>query len=152
MAKAYLRAIELLGVSISLDKTITAVGRAEFAKSLFLYGKELKLISFSLLEYKWDSIVSDSLSLLSCLSRMKIRIRISDLLRIYPAEEQRKLLAVFLSPKNPYRHVIEGIPSFYPDGGWALEAWLHAANVKRMDSVKDVQSLETLMHEDPTNL
>lgn len=152
VAKVYLRALELLGVSISLDKSIVAVGRAEFAKSLFLYGKELKPISFSLLKYKWDSVVSDSLSLLSCLSRMKVRLRISDLLCIYPAEEQRKLLAIFLSPRNPYRHVLEGIPTFYPDDGWALEAWLRAGDIRAMDSVKDVHALHMLMLEDPTNL
>lgn len=56
VARVYLSRLQLLGVEVSSHKSFAEVGLAEFAKSYYHYGKDLKPISPDLLLFRRDTV------------------------------------------------------------------------------------------------
>lgn len=100
-AKTYLDLIDCLGIDYSPDKTYLSTGRAEFAKSLFILGEDYTPFPTALLEFKFNTIVSNVLGIMSDLKRMNIRTTAQVLLGVFPRRWRNLALLTLLSPSSP---------------------------------------------------
>lgn len=148
VAKTYVKIIDLLGVDISMHKSVTGIGVAEFAKSLFRNGDNLKPIGLAQFKYSWDEVVSSALSLVSDLREHCIRVDLDHILNIYPVKERLKLTNALISPLNPVRSWVGGIPPSSFDGQ-ILATWLFVREINALDNRKMYQAWVDLKDEDP---
>jgi len=84
VAKSYKEIIACLGMPYSPNKSFEAVGRAEFAKSLFRHGENLKPFPLALLQYRTNTVYTDAQALIKELSIRRLSIDFSDFLRLVP--------------------------------------------------------------------
>jgi len=101
VAKVYLHLISCLGMEYSVDKTYISKGVAEFAKSLFCQGEELTPFPLALLRFSNNTLVSNTLAILTECKRRKIRLRSSTLVGLYPKRWRKTVLLAALSPTSP---------------------------------------------------
>jgi hypothetical protein len=84
VAQTYKELISCLGMPYSPNKSFEAVGLAEFAKSLFRHGKDLKPFPLALLVFRKNTVCSDAQALLKELSLRGFSIELSDFLLLFP--------------------------------------------------------------------
>lgn len=75
-----------------------------------------------------------------------------EFLGIYPAEKRKGIQRILLSPLNPTRSVLTGIPPVHPDRGWALEAWLLSEKIKSLEKGNLLEKMRTFCEQDPSYL
>lgn len=101
VAEVYLDLISCLGMEYNPDKTYISRGVAEFAKSLFCQGVELTPIPLALLRFNKNTIVSNTLAIISELKRRNLPLRASTLVGLYPKRWCNLVLLAALSPSSP---------------------------------------------------
>eukprot|EP01083_Nonionella_stella_P032589 89203_1 len=102
VSEAYLKIISALGVEVSLEKSFISDSRAEFAKSLFRYGKDLTPFPVAELNFTNKTVSNNTLSILSWLKFRKLKLTLSLLTGLFPAGKWRKMaLLTTLSPVSP---------------------------------------------------
>lgn len=84
VAETYKVLIASLGMPYSPSKSFEAVGLAEFAKSLFRHGEDLKPFPLALLIFRKNTMCTDAQALVRELSHRGFSIDFPDLLRLYP--------------------------------------------------------------------
>jgi len=84
VAETYKEIIASLGMPYSPNKSFEAVGVAEFAKSLFFHGEDLKPFPLALLSFRKNTMCTDAQALLKELSTRGYSIDISDFLELWP--------------------------------------------------------------------
>lgn len=151
VAQVYLQMLDHLGVKTSSSKSVIAVGVAEFAKSFFCYGKNLKPLSLTHWTYAWDSVVSDSIALVSELRERNIRASLRLVLSIYPAKETFKITNALLSPLRDFSSYF-GLPKSEFDVKGLLERYLWGDRVSIPDVRKDIKDIKTIIPQDPTHI
>jgi len=100
VAESYKELIGVLGMPFSPSKSFEAVGVAEFAKSLFRHGEDLKPFPLALLQYRKNTMCTDAQALLKELSFRGYSIDISDLLRLYPKRWRLLITSAVLLPSS----------------------------------------------------
>jgi hypothetical protein len=84
VAETYKELIACLGMPYSPSKSFEAVGLAEFAKSLFRHGEDLKPFPIALLQFRKNTMCTDAQALIKELSLRGFSIDFSDFLRLFP--------------------------------------------------------------------
>lgn len=84
VAENYKEIIACLGMPYSPSKSFEAVGLAEFAKSLFHHGKDLKPFPLALLVFRKNTMCTDAQALLKEISLRGFSIDFSDFLQLFP--------------------------------------------------------------------
>jgi hypothetical protein len=84
VAETYKDLIASLGMPWNPSKSFEGVRVAEFAKSLFRDGKNLKPFPLPLLLFRKNTMLTDSQALLKEISERRFSIDISQFLRLYP--------------------------------------------------------------------
>jgi len=84
VAENYKEIITCLGMPFSPSKSFEAAGTAEFAKSLFRNGKNLKPFPLALLTFRKNTLCTDAQALIKELSERNFSIDFTDFLGIYP--------------------------------------------------------------------
>jgi hypothetical protein len=101
VAKAYKDIIAFFGMPWSPSKSFECVGRAEFAKSLFRHGEDLKPFPLSILLYRNDTCITDVCALVTELSNRRFRLKFADLVDLYVDRRWRKMVTcAALSPSS----------------------------------------------------
>jgi len=100
-ADEYLLLISYLGMDYSEEKTYIAKGVAEFAKSLFCHGEELTPFPLALLKFNNNTIVSNTLAIITECKRRKFPLTASSLTVNFPLRWRNLVLLAALSPKSP---------------------------------------------------
>jgi hypothetical protein len=83
VAENYKELIASLGMPFSPSKSFEAVGLAEFAKSLFYHGEDLKPFPLALLQFRKNTMCTDAQALVKELSHRGFSIDFPDLLLLF---------------------------------------------------------------------
>jgi len=84
VAETYKELIASLGMPYSPSKSFEAVGLAEFAKSLFRHGEDLKPFPLALLQFRKNTMLTDAQALVKEISQRGFSIDISEFLLLLP--------------------------------------------------------------------
>lgn len=84
VAENYKEVIKSLGIDYSPSKSFEACGVAEFAKSLFFHGEDLKPFPLALLAFRKNTMCTDAQALIKELSLRGYSIDFSDFISLYP--------------------------------------------------------------------
>jgi hypothetical protein len=101
VAEIYLVLISALGVDISLEKSIFKRGSAEFAKSLFLRGRDLTPFPLGSLRFSENTVLSNVQVLLTECSKRHLRTTLSTIVGITPTRWRTLASYTALSPLSP---------------------------------------------------
>jgi hypothetical protein len=101
VAGEYLKFISYLGMDYSPEKTYISEGVAEFAKSLYCQGEDLTPFPLALLVFNKNTIVSNTLAIISECKRRKLPLTSRQLLRLSPKRWRNLVLLASLSPSSP---------------------------------------------------
>jgi len=101
VADEYLRLIDCLGMKYSPEKTYITYGAAEFAKSLFRLGEDLTPFPLALLVFNKNTVVSNTLAIISECKRINLSLTAQILTGIFPKRWRNLVLLAALSPKSP---------------------------------------------------
>lgn len=151
VAETYLDIIASLGMPYSPDKSIMGVGLAEFAKSLFRHGEDLKPFPLALLSFRVNTYMSDTIALVGELSKRKFRLDFGRLMQLYANSRIRRLatLAVLspLSVKTCFNDQLHG----YEVGNNIFESIVTAKRVRMFSEAEKVfEYTHAFVVNDPT--
>jgi len=138
VAENYKELISFFGMDWSPSKSFESVGLAEFAKSLFRHGEDLKPFPLALLVYRNNTFVSDVLALVKELSERKLRISFADLLGLWkePRSQRLATLAV-LSPSSDRRCLPEVYRPHW-DNYSTFESLLLRKRIEHFEDIKNI--------------
>merc|ERR1712127_1101076 len=85
----------------SQEKTYISKGVAEFAKSLFCRGEDISPFPLALLRFNKNTIVSNTLAVISQCKRIGIPLTASSLIGVFPKRWRNLVLLAALSPTSP---------------------------------------------------
>lgn len=100
VAEIYKDLISSLGMPWSPSKSFEGVGVAEFAKSLFRDGKNLKPFPLLLFLFRKNTMLTDAQALLKEISERRFSIDISQFLSVYPKRWRSLITSAVLSPSS----------------------------------------------------
>jgi hypothetical protein len=101
VAGEYLKLISYLGMEFSEEKTYISIGVAEFAKSLFCHGEELTPFPLALLRFNNNTVVSNTLAIITECKRRNFPLTAASLLGTFPKRWRNLVLLAALSPSSP---------------------------------------------------
>lgn len=101
VAGEYLELIACLGMQYSPEKTYIAKGVAEFAKSLFCLGKDLTPFPLALLRFNRNTVVSNTLAIVTECKKRNLLLTSATLTGIHPKRWRNLVLLAALSPSSP---------------------------------------------------
>jgi hypothetical protein len=136
VAGEYLAIISHLGMEYSKEKTYITVGAAEFAKSLFCLGEELTPFPLALLRFNKNTIVSNTLAIITECKRRNFTLTSAILVGIFPSRWRNLVLLASLSPSSP-RSGLDLQPR--PDQ-WIFLQFINLQKIKyfsRLNTVRD---------------
>jgi len=146
VADTYLFLISCLGMEFSPDKTYISEGVAEFAKSLFCHGEDLTPFPLALLKFNKDTLVSNTLAILTHCKRCKIPLRSSTLLGLFPHRWRKTVLLAALSPTSP-RFALDLLPR---ENQWIFLQYLLLKKIEYFSRFRTVDSsTHAFMRADP---
>lgn len=136
VADIYLDLISCLGMEYSKDKTYISKGVAEFAKSLFCHGKELTPFPLALLRFNKNTVVSNTLAIVTECKRINLSLTASTLQGLFPKRWRNLVLLASLSPSSPKG----GLDLHSRSDFWTFHQYLFAAKIRyfsRLATVRD---------------
>jgi len=101
VAKSYLQLISALGVDYSVEKSFFSIGLAEFAKSLFLRGRDLTPFPLGALNFEKNALLSNIQVILTECSKRNLRTTLSTIEGISPSRWRGLVRLTALSPLSP---------------------------------------------------
>jgi hypothetical protein len=135
VAESYLELIDCLGMKFSPDKTYISYGVAEFAKSLFRYGEDLTPFPIALLVFNKNTIVSNTLAIITECVRIGLPIASSDILGLFPSRWRNLVLLAMLSPSSP-KSTLDLQPR---EDHWIFLQFVYCKKIKYFSRLKTVR-------------
>jgi hypothetical protein len=136
VAGEYLNLIDCLGMKFSPEKTYISVGVAEFAKSLYCHGEDLTPFPIALLGFNKNTIVSNTLAIISECKRINLPLTAQTLMGLYPLRWRNLVLLASLSPSSPQY----GLDLLSRSDQWVFLQFIFAQKIKyfaRLNTVRD---------------
>lgn len=151
VAENYKEIISSLGMPYSPSKSFESVGRAEFAKSLFRNGKDLKPFPLALLQFRKNTVYTDAQALLKELSLRSFSIDIPDLLVLYPKRFRVLITSAVLAPSNVKTCLAQPFQRLWSDDFNTFESILLAKRIRFFADTKNINELtHAFILNDPT--
>jgi len=136
VAEVYLDLIDCLGMKFSPDKTYISYGVAEFAKSLFRYGEDLTPFPVALLVFNKNTVVSNTIAIISECVRIKLPVTSSDILGTFPRRWRNLVLLAMLSPSSP-KSTLDLQPR---EDHWIFLQFVYCKKIKYFSRLNTVRS------------
>lgn len=146
VAGEYLELIKYFGMQFSPEKTYIAKGVAEFAKSLFCHGEELTPFPLALLRFNENTVVSNTLAIITECKRINLSLTAQTLTGLFPKRWRNLVLLAALSPSSP-RYGLDLEPR---SDQWVFLQFVYAQKIKyfsRLNTVKN--STHAFAYKDP---
>jgi hypothetical protein len=135
VAGEYLKIIKYLGMEFSEEKTYITLGAAEFAKSLFRHGEDLTPFPVSLLVFNRNTIVSNTLAIITDCDRINLPITSATLTGLFPSRWRKLVLLASLSPLSP-RSVLD-LPS--RKDPWIFQQFIYCKRIRYFGRLNTVR-------------
>jgi hypothetical protein len=151
VAKTYKELIASLGMPYSPSKSFEGRGVAEFAKSLFLRGEDLKPFPLPLLQFRKNTLYTDAQSLVKELSIRGLSIDISHFLALYPRRYRKTLTIAVLLPSNVKTCFTQPFRRLWSDEFNLFENLVLSKRIRSFSNVKTIGELtHAFIVNDPT--
>jgi len=151
VAKTYKELIASLGMPYSPSKSFEGEGVAEFAKSLFLKGEDLKPFPLPLLQFRKNTLYTDAQSLVKELSTRGLSIDISHFLALYPRRYRKTLTIAVLLPSSVKSCFTQPFQRLWSDEFNTFENLVLQKRIKSFANVKNIADMtHAFVIHDPT--
>jgi hypothetical protein len=153
VAEIYKEIISSLGMPWNPSKSFEGVRVAEFAKSLFRDGKNLKPFTLPLLLFRKNTMLTDAQALLKEISERRFSIDISQFLGVYPKRWRTLITSAVLLPSNVKTCLGEPFQRLNSDRFNTFESILLDKRIRSFYGIEKVhEATSAFIQNDPTKL